>query len=88
MSFQRVPESKVVKNRSHLDLHVNDVDAITALIERLGGSRGRDFDEYGYRWRVMQDPEGNEFCLVHLRPRDSDRGVRLAPSGRLPHAGS
>jgi predicted enzyme related to lactoylglutathione lyase len=87
MSFQRVPEPKVQKNRSHLDLHVNDVDVITALIERLGGSRDRDFDEYGYRWRVMRDPEGNEFCLVHLRPRDGERGARLAPSGRLPHAG-
>jgi hypothetical protein len=23
----------------------------------------------GYRWRVMADPEGNEFCIV---PRDED----------------
>ena len=88
LSFQRVPEPKSQKNRSHLDLHVNDVEAVTALVERLGGTQDRDFDEYGYRWRLMRDPEGNEFCLVHLRPRDSDRGSRLAPSGRLPHAGN
>ncbi len=88
MSFQRVPDPKLAKNRSHLDFHVNDFEAVSALAERLGASRQRDFDEYGYRWRVMQDPEGNEFCLVHLRPQDSDRGVRLAPSGRLPHAGN
>ncbi len=88
MSFQRVPEPKVAKNRSHVDLHVNDVEAITALVEELGGSREQDFDEYGYRWRVMRDPEGNEFCLVYLRPRDDGRGARFAPSGRLPHAGN
>jgi predicted enzyme related to lactoylglutathione lyase len=88
MSFQRVPEPKTQKNRSHVDLHVNDIEAVTALAERLGGSQVQDFDEYGYRWRVMRDPEGNEFCFVHLRPIDSERGARLAPSGRLPHAGN
>ena len=88
LSFQRVPEPKVQKNRSHLDLHVGDVEAVTALALQLGGSRDKDFDEYGYRWRVMQDPEGNEFCLVHSRPGgDGDRGGRPSPSGRLPHAG-
>jgi hypothetical protein len=27
-----------------------------------------DFQEHGYRWRVMADPEGNEFCLVYEQP--------------------
>jgi predicted enzyme related to lactoylglutathione lyase len=64
LSFQRVPESKAVKNRLHLDLHVEDLEAATAVVERLGGSRGIDVAEYGYSWRTMTDPEGNEFCLV------------------------
>jgi predicted enzyme related to lactoylglutathione lyase len=62
-----VPEPKTVKNRLDLDLAVDDVEAATARIEALGGRRLRpeaDFNEYGYCWRTMADPEGNEFCLI------------------------
>jgi len=66
LSFQRVKEPKTVKNRLHLDLTVDDVDEACERIEALGGRRvpGPDLAEYGFRWRVMADPEGNEFCLV------------------------
>jgi predicted enzyme related to lactoylglutathione lyase len=64
MAFQRVPEAKVVKNRVHVDLRLEDLDDVTALVERLGGSRVEDHEEEGFRWRVMRDPEGNEFCLM------------------------
>jgi len=65
--FQRVPESKVVKNRVHLDLHVADVETASARVEALGGRRRDDHDshEHGYSWRRMADPEDNEFCLVY-----------------------
>ena len=68
VSFQRVPEPKVVKNRVHLDLVVDDVNTATSRIESLGGRRRSpedDFREYGYSWRTMADPEGNEFCLIY-----------------------
>lgn len=66
LRFQRVPEAKTVKNRLHLDVSVEDLDAACARVEELGGRRLSDepFAEYGYRWHVMADPEGNEFCLV------------------------
>jgi predicted enzyme related to lactoylglutathione lyase len=66
LRFQRVPEPKAVKNRLHLDVSVPDLDAACARVEELGGRRLSDepFAEYGYRWHVMADPEGNEFCLV------------------------
>jgi catechol 2,3-dioxygenase-like lactoylglutathione lyase family enzyme len=41
-----------------------------ARILEIGGSiasEPRELD--GYRWRVMADPEGNEFCVV---PREED----------------
>lgn len=65
--FQRVPEAKVTKNRVHLDLAVQDVDAAASRIEALGGTRlpRDDFHEDGYSWRLMADPEGNEFCLIY-----------------------
>lgn len=71
VAFQRVPEAKSVKNRLHVDLAVEDLDGAFAQIVALGGSAVSDILEMpgGYRWRVMADPEGNEFCIV---PRDED----------------
>ena len=38
VSFQRVPEAKTVKNRLHLDVVVEDVEAASARVVELGGS--------------------------------------------------
>jgi predicted enzyme related to lactoylglutathione lyase len=67
VSFQYVPEPKTVKNRLHFDMRLDDVGQATTQIEALGGQQLplEDFQEYGFRWRVMADPEGNEFCLVY-----------------------
>ncbi len=67
VSFQRVPEPKVVKNRLHFDLAVDDVDEASSRVETLGGRRldAFDFHEHGYSWRRMADPDGNEFCLIY-----------------------
>jgi predicted enzyme related to lactoylglutathione lyase len=54
-----------------LDIRVDDVEVATARIEALGGRRRRldaDFMEYGYCWRTMADPDGNEFCLIYNCP--------------------
>ena len=72
--FQRVPESKSVKNRVHVDINASDgatddevarakVDAKAQELVAHGGSILRDFEEFGERTVVMQDPEGNEFCV-------------------------
>jgi hypothetical protein len=63
--FQLVPESKVVKNRVHLDLLCEDLAAETARLVALGAQvqtvGGPQPD-----WVVFADPEGNEFCLSSL----------------------
>ena len=64
-SFMKVPEKKTAKNRVHVDLHVDDdlagaVDRIVAL----GATRLGDFDEAGFRWTTLLDPEGNEFDVA------------------------
>jgi predicted enzyme related to lactoylglutathione lyase len=69
LGIQRVTEPKTVKNRMHLDVHVDDLDEGTARVEALGGlwiepGNTRDID--GFLWRVMADPEGNEFCIHQL----------------------
>ena len=73
--FQRVPEPKVVKNRVHLDVNVGGgagtpmderrtrIDAAVERLCGLGATRVRPYEEHGEYWVVMQDPEGNEFCL-------------------------
>jgi hypothetical protein len=75
--FQPVPEAKVVKNRVHLDLDVGGgrtaplaerrrrVDAEADRLVAAGATRFRVLSEEGvdHYGVVMQDPEGNEFCL-------------------------
>ena len=69
LSFQRVPEAKTTKDRLHLDFVVDDLDAASSRISELGGrpASADDLEEYGYRWRIMHDPEGNEFCVILRR---------------------
>ena len=65
--FVKVPEPKVAKNRMHLDLAAPDREAEVARLVELGGSRVADMSEWCYEWTVMNDPEGNEFCVAQLR---------------------
>jgi len=63
--FVRVPEPKrPSKNRVHLDLTADDREAEVQHLVALGATRIADQDEYGLRWTVLQDPEGNEFCVA------------------------
>jgi hypothetical protein len=65
LAFQRVPETKTVKNRLHLDVDVADIPAATQLAERLGARRvGEVHHDSAGSFQVLLDPEGNEWCLV------------------------
>ena len=59
--FQRVPEAKVVKNRVHVDLHTDDLDAEVGRLISLG-ARVLHPERDGLV--VMADVEGNEFCVT------------------------
>lgn len=73
--FQRVPEGKTVKNRLHIDVRVGTglvgeqrlatLEAECARLIPLGATRVRLLlaDDQNESCLVMQDPEGNEFCL-------------------------
>jgi hypothetical protein len=63
--FVKVPEPKAAKNRLHLDVTTPDPEAEVARLMELGAARVADREEYGYRWTVMADPEGNEFCVAN-----------------------
>lgn len=76
--FIRVPESKSVKNRVHLDLvpeRTRDV-----MVGELVGLGATIVDDHrlndGTGWVTMADPEGNEFCVERSQ---AERGI-AAPS--------
>jgi Glyoxalase-like domain len=64
--LQRVPEPKVGKNRVHVDLGTSQLEAEEERLVGLGASRGQLHDLGFVRWRVMADPDGNEFCISAL----------------------
>jgi predicted enzyme related to lactoylglutathione lyase len=65
--FFRVPEGKSAKNRMHVDLLADDLDAETERLVGLGARVLHEKREWGAHWRTLADPEGNEFCLVSGR---------------------
>ncbi|MGH8911196.1 MAG: VOC family protein [Acidimicrobiia bacterium] len=64
MLFNRVPEGKVAKNRMHIDLETDELEAETQRLLGLGATFIHAKFEYDTRWSTFADPEGNEFCVV------------------------
>jgi hypothetical protein len=77
LSFLRVPEGKVVKNRLHLDLKASGGRSVPqserealigAAVARLVAAGATVLAEHRLRGDldhvVLADPEGNEFCVV------------------------
>jgi hypothetical protein len=68
ISFLKVPEGKVVKNRMHVDVLDPSPGAVDQLISLGATVAGRHEMRWaGHSWTVVQDPGGNEFC-VGARP--------------------
>jgi hypothetical protein len=77
ISFLKVPEAKVAKNRLHIDVQVAGgrhppwdlrERRIRDTVDRLCSAGGSVLTEQGFQGQldhiVMADPEGNEFCVV------------------------
>ena len=66
MLLQRVPEPKTGKNRMHVDLHTDDLEAEARRLISLGATRltTDPIADYGLKWLTFTDPQGNEFCVV------------------------
>jgi len=64
ITFNKVPEPKIVKNRLHLDLISDTFDAETERLLSLGAQRLRDLQRDKARWTTFADIEGNEFDLI------------------------
>jgi Glyoxalase-like domain len=61
-----VPEAKTVKHRVHLDVYAASVDDLVAVGARVL----LPAEQSGFRWTVMADPEGGEFCAFVREPAE------------------
>ncbi|WP_405480022.1 VOC family protein [Streptomyces sp. NBC_00009] len=68
LTFARVPEGKVVKNRLHIDVNPADREQDEEVRRLLGlGARHVDVGQGDVSWVSLADPEGNEFCVLATR---------------------
>lgn len=64
--LQRVPDEKRAKNRVHLDLRTPDLESEVTRVLGLGAVQltEQPLEEFGWRWHILADPDGNEFCVI------------------------
>ena len=62
ISIQQVPDKESLG--IHVDIVVDNIDEAIQQIIDLGGKLMEEKSEGNWRWAIMQDPDGNTFCLV------------------------
>jgi predicted enzyme related to lactoylglutathione lyase len=79
-------------NRAHVDIWVRDVEVAIRQVEAIGGRLKRPPTIYPrpgsyvaeparIDWSVMQDPFGNEFCLISVLTNEESLAVANAAPG-------
>ncbi|MGH3711863.1 MAG: VOC family protein [Micromonosporaceae bacterium] len=63
IGLQKVPEKRAGKNRVHIDFATQDRKAEVERLIGLGATAVAEHSVPGLTWSVLQDPEGNEFCV-------------------------
>lgn len=64
ISIAKVPEPRVGKNRLHLDLYSDDLPGEVERLLQLGARLHQRLAEQGEDFVVLEDPDGNLFCVV------------------------
>ncbi len=64
VTFQRVPEAKTAKVRTHLDLFVEHAAPMVDEMVAAGATSLAITEAGEWTTRVLQDPAGNEFCVI------------------------
>ena len=80
--LQKTNDKKVSKERMHLDLEADDMEAEVRRLEALGATRWDHQQERGFNFWVMRDPWENEFCI--LESDDPNVIAQHKPSGEEP----
>jgi catechol 2,3-dioxygenase-like lactoylglutathione lyase family enzyme len=64
VSLQQVPEPRTGKNRLHFDLYTEDQEAEIERLLEIGAARHPRTPEPDEDFVVLEDPEGNLFCVI------------------------
>jgi hypothetical protein len=64
VSLQQVPERPAGKNRLHFDLYTEDQGGEVERLLKIGARRHPRTPEPGEDFIVLEDPEGNLFCVI------------------------
>jgi hypothetical protein len=74
VSLQKVPEPRVGKNRLHFDLYTNEqADEVERLLG-IGATRHPRTPEPDGDFIVLEDPEGNLFCVIDTASEGPQEG--------------
>lgn len=63
MAFQKVEHPTPGKNRIHLDMTTENLDAEVARLIGAGASEVAQHTMGDFRWVTLSDPDGNAFCV-------------------------
>lgn len=64
IAVQQVPDPSAGPRRVHMDFVAADVDAEVARAVQLGATKLQEHTVEDFRWVVLGDPDGNEFCIA------------------------
>jgi catechol 2,3-dioxygenase-like lactoylglutathione lyase family enzyme len=64
LTFQRVDDGPRPPGPMHLDLTPDDRLAAVARLVALGAEEVATQGSEEFRWTVLRDPDGNEFCVT------------------------
>ncbi|WP_152188626.1 VOC family protein [Georgenia satyanarayanai] len=64
LAFQKVEDPTPGKNRIHLDLVSDDLDAEVDRLLAAGATLVARRGDEGFRWVTLADPQGNQFCVA------------------------
>ncbi|MFI7588750.1 VOC family protein [Spongisporangium articulatum] len=75
--FVKVDDPRVERNRVHLDLRTSSPEEQPALVARLldAGAKRADIGQGDVPWEVLEDPEGNVFCVLEPRAASESTGA-------------
>ena len=65
VSLNQVPKRLMGRNWLHFDLYTSDREGEVKRLLKLGAKRHRQTYEPDDDFRVLEDPDGNLFCVVH-----------------------
>ena len=64
--LQLTTDPKEHKERMHIDLETDDIEAEVRRLEAIGATRWDHQQERGYDFWVLRDPWANEFCVLQV----------------------